>query len=250
MGCQMIEQVEGIILNEKSYGETSKIVNLLTKEYGIIGLMAKGAKQMKSPLRSVTGKLTYGKFYIIYKKDKLSLLTNADVLHYFKEIKRDIDRISYASFLLELTEQVSRHTDSHALYDLLISALIKIDEGFDPMVITNIIELKYLDFLGVMPILDGCAICGKQTGIVTLSSSSGGYVCKHCLKQQEHIVDIKVIKLIRMFYYVDIAKIEKLEIKPLYKHQINTFLDEYYDRYTGLYLKSKDFIKNLHKIIK
>ena len=111
----MIEQVEGIILNEKSYGETSKIVNLLTKEYGIIGLMAKGAKQMKSPLRSVTGKLTYGKFYIIYKKDKLSLLTNADVLHYFKEIKRDIDRISYASFLLELTEQVSRHTDSHEI---------------------------------------------------------------------------------------------------------------------------------------
>lgn len=246
----MIEAVEGIIINEKSYGETSKILNVLTKEYGVIGIMAKGAKQMKSPLRSVTGKLTYGKFYIYYKPDKLSLLSNVDIINYFKNIKRDIDMISYASFLVELTEQVSRHTDSLSLYDLLISALIKIDEGFDPMVITNIIELKYLDYLGVMPVLDSCSVCGAKTGIVTLSSSLGGYVCKNCINLNEHPIDPKVIKLIRMFYYVDIAKIEKLEIKSQYKNQINTFLDEYYDRYTGLYLKSKDFMKNLNKIIK
>ena len=62
----MIEKVEGIVLNEKSYGEKSKIINVLTKEYGLIGLMAKGAKAIKSPLCSVTGKLTYGYFYIIY----------------------------------------------------------------------------------------------------------------------------------------------------------------------------------------
>lgn len=246
----MIEAVEGIIINEKSYGETSKILNVLTREYGMIGIMAKGAKQMKSPLRSVTGKLTYGKFYIYYKQDKLSILSNVDIINYFKNIKRDIDMISYASFLLELTEQVSRHTDSLALYDLLISALIKIDEGFDPMVITNVIELKYLDYLGVMPVLDSCCMCGAKTGITTLSSSLGGYVCKNCTKQIEHSIDPKVIKLIRMFYYVDIAKIEKLQIKAQYKNQINTFLDEYYDRYTGLYLKSKEFMKHLTNIIK
>ena len=44
----MIEKVEGIVLNVRSYGETSKILNVLTKEHGIIGLMAKGAKGMKS----------------------------------------------------------------------------------------------------------------------------------------------------------------------------------------------------------
>ena len=29
--------------------------------------------------------------------------------------------------------------------------------------------------------------------------------------------------------------------------EINKFLDEYYDKYTGLYLKSKDFLKNIVK---
>ena len=30
--------------------------------------------------------------------------------------------------------------------------------------------------------------------------------------------------------------------------EINDFLDNYYDRYTGLYLKSKSFVKELAKI--
>jgi len=51
-----------------------------------------------------------------------------------------------------------------------------------------------------------------------------------------------------MFYYVDISKISKLEISKEAKYEINKFLDEYYDRYTGLYLKSKNFINNLNKL--
>ena len=70
----MIEKVEGIVLNERDYSETSKIIYVLTKEYGYISILAKGAKQMKSPLRSVTRKLTYGTFHIYYKPEKLVML--------------------------------------------------------------------------------------------------------------------------------------------------------------------------------
>lgn len=66
----MIE-VEGIVLTSQDYGETSKIINVITKEYGIIGMIAKGARSIKSNLRSTTDKLSYGRFYIYYKKDKL-----------------------------------------------------------------------------------------------------------------------------------------------------------------------------------
>lgn len=242
----MIE-VEGIVISEKAYGETSKIINVFTKEYGIIGLMAKGARTMKSPLRSVTEKLTYGKFFIHYKKDKLSLLTEVNILNNFKVIKKDIDKISYASFLLELSEQVYRQNQNTDIYELLISALIKINENFDPLVITNIIELKYLDYLGVLPLLDSCACCGTKNNIITLSSEKGGYICSKC-RVNELIISTKSIKLIRMYYYVNIDKIEKLEVGIQSKDEINLFLDNYYDRYTGLYLKSKNFVKELANI--
>ena len=242
-----IEEVEGIIASETNYGETSKIINVITKEKGLIGIMAKGCKSIKSPLRSVTSKLTYGTFIIYYKEGKLSTLKEVNVINSFKNLKKDISSISYAAYMLELSEGVIKQSKNTKIFDLLIESLTKIDEGFDPLVIMNILELKYLDFLGVMPILDGCAICGNPHGIVTLSSYRGGYVCDKCYTN-EKMVSEKTIKLIRMFHYVDIAKISKLDISRESKNEINMFLDDYYSRYTGLYLKSKKFIKNLQKI--
>ena len=51
-----------------------------------------------------------------------------------------------------------------------------------------------------------------------------------------------------MLKYVDISKISKLDVSDVVKKEINTFIDEYYDRYSGLYLKSKDFLKNIVKL--
>lgn len=243
----MIESVEGIILSTHDYSETSKILNVITKKYGIIGVMAKGSRSLKSNLRSVTDKLTYGNFQIYYKENKLSILSSVDVIDNFKNIKKDIIKISYASFILELTGQVIKQNDNLNIYDLLINGLLKINEGYDPLVIMNMIELKYLYYLGVMPVLDSCAKCGNTSSIATLSSKAGGYLCNKCLTN-EKVVSEKTIKLIRMFYYVDISKISKIEISDESKEEINNFLDEYYDSYTGLYLKSKNFIKNLNKL--
>lgn len=242
-----LEEVTGIIVNETNYGETSKILNVITKEKGLISVMAKGCKNLKSPLRSVSSKLTYGTFIIYYKENKISTLKEVSVLDNFKNLKKDITSISYAAYMLELSEGVIKQNNDPRIFYLLIQSLKKIDEGFDPLVIMNILELKYLEFLGVMPIIDSCAMCGKKTGIVTLSSYRGGYVCKDCYTNETMVSD-KTIKLIRMFYYVDISKITKLDISLKSKNEINLFLDDYYSRYTGLYLKSKSFIKNLQKL--
>ena len=242
----MVIDVEGIILNVKNYGDTSRIIDIFTSDYGIIGVMAKGCKSMKSNLRSVTDKLTYATFTIYYKKDKLSILSEASVINNFSNIKKDIEKISYASFLLDLTYQVYKQNDDNSLYNLLISALIKINDNFNPLIITNIIELKYLDYLGVVPNLYGCAICGSKS-VVTLSSDKGGYLCSKC-RTNEPIVSEKAIKLVRMYTLVDINKISKLDINKDVVFEVNRFIDDYYDRYTGLYLKSKTFLKNINSI--
>lgn len=240
----MIENVEGIILNTRNYNETSKILDIFTKKYGVIGVIAKGCKSLKSNLRSVTDKLTYATFTIYYKKDKLSILTEASVINNFSNIKKDITSISYASYLLDLTNQVYKQNNSTDLYNYLISALNKINEGFNPLVITNIIELKYLDYLGIMPNLEGCIVCGSKN-VITLSSDKGGYLCKNCVTNEPKSSD-KAIKLVRMYYYVDIDKISKLDLSKDVINEVNNFIDDYYDRYTGLYLKSKNFLKNLN----
>ena len=242
----MIKDIIGIVISEQDYKESSKLVKIITKD-GIISMIAKGSRKLKSDLRISTTKLTYGTFTMYYKEDSLSTLTSVDIIDNFKNIKKDIIKISYASYLLDLAVQVIKQNKCEDVFNILVDSLKKIDEGFDSMVITNILELKYLDYLGVMPIIDECSICGSKTSIATISGRDGGYVCNNCLTN-ELIVDEKTIKLIRMFCYVDISKISKLEISDKVKLEINNFLDEYYDKYTCLYLKTKDFLKNLSKL--
>lgn len=241
-----MKDIEGIIISEKPYSETSKLLKIITKE-GIIDLIAKGSRTLKSELRSVTSKMTYGVFHIHYKENKLSTLVNVDIIDNLKNIKKDINKISYASFLIELASQVINQNNNENIYTILVSSLKKIEEGYDYFIITNIVELKYLDYLGVMPILDECAICGNKNSITTVSGSRGGLICKNCFTN-ELIVDEKTIKLLRMLYYVDIDKISNTNINEKIKKEVNNFIDEYYDLYTGLYLKSKSFLKNLNKI--
>lgn len=239
----MIEEINGIIIQEVDYGESSKILTVLSKEHGIISLISKGCKNLKSPLRSVSQKMIYGVFQIYYKENKLSILSDVDVINDFKNIKKDIYKISAASYLIDLTNQVVKESKKN-VFEILINALLKIEENFDFKALISIVELKYLDNLGVLPILDSCAICGNKTSIITISGNSGGYLCKNC-RTNELIVSDKTIKLIRMFYYVDISKIENLNISEEIEKEIDNFLTEYYEKYTGLYLKSKDFLRRI-----
>lgn len=238
-----IIEIEGIVIDEKLYGETSKILNIITKDKGVIGVLAKGAKRLKSPLRSISERFCYANFNVSYKENKLSILISADVINPFRNIKKDIKKLSYLNFLSELTSGVIKQNNDKRIYDIYLSSILKIEEGFDPVVITNILELKYLSFLGVSPKLNGCVLCGNEN-VVTVSSDKGGFVCKdHALN--DYIVSVKTIKLIRLLEYVDISKISKLDVSEEVKKEINDFLDDYYDRYTGLYLKSKKFLKNI-----
>ncbi len=131
--------------------------------------------------------------------------------------------------------------------ELLKDTLEKIEEGLNPEGLTNILELKLLNYLGVAPSIDSCTHCGSEKQIITLSSDKGGYICKNCY-QNEPLVSDKTIKMIRMYYYVDIKNISKLEVSKEVTREINQFLDDYYDRYTGLYMKSKEFIKRINQL--
>ena len=242
-----IESIEGIILTETNYSESSKILNIFTKEHGLLGVMSKGCRNMKSKLRGVSRKLIYGTIHIYYKPNGLSTLIGIDVINSFSKTIMDLEKVSYASFILDLTHQVIKQNDDTEIFDLLKDTLIKIEEGLNPLALTNILELKLLDYLGVSPSIDYCSNCGSDKQIVTLSSDVGGYICKNCYNN-EPLVSDKTIKMIRMYYYVDISSISTIKISDDIKRQINNFLNKYYDRYTGLYLKSKEFLNNIINI--
>ncbi len=246
----MLKKIEGIVLNETPFRDTSKIINVFT-ENGVKGLICKGAMNIKNKNRVTSMKLTLGRFNIYDKTDKLSTLSDSDVINYFPHTRSDITLISYASYLCDLVYQtLKQNLDSEEIkeiYNIFKNALLKIEDGFDPMIITNIVEVKLLDFLGVGLNLTNCTLCGSSKNIVTLSTERGGLICKNCY-QGERLIPINIVKVINMYYLVDINSISKLSLKRDLVNEINCFLNNYYDDYTGLYLKSKSFLKTIEKL--
>ena len=233
----MYKKIDGIIVSEYPFEESSKIINILTKD-GEYNIIAKGAKKIKSPFFAVTNKFTLGIFNIQYKEKGLSKLIDADIINNYSTIKKDINKVSYVTYITELCLKVYKHESSSNIYDLYLASLNKINEGYNYEVIFNILRLKLLDYLGIMPIIDRCVVCGNTHDIVTISSYLGGYVCKNCLRN-EKVISTKSIKLIRMLYLVDISKLNKLDISKDVLKELEEFTEDYYDRYSGIYLKSK-----------
>ena len=245
----MIKKYKGIVISAIDYKEGSKIINLFTEKDGIIGIIARGAKKINSKLSTGTNTLSYGYYYVNEKEisSTIRILSEIEIIDNFKNIRKDIIKSNYAIYLLELSTKVYKHEKNKEIYNHLIKSLHKINEGYNPRFICTILELKMLDYLGIKPVIDKCVNCGNTDNIVTISSYKGGYLCNNC-KNGEKIFNLKTIQLIRMFYYVDIEKIKKLEISDNIINEIDIFVDDYYDRYSGLYLKSKDLLKKIAKI--
>ena len=115
--------VEGIILNETNYGETSKILNILTKEYGYISVMSKGSRTLKSRLRGISMRLVYGEFVITYKKSGISILQEGNVLDSLKNILTDINKMTFAIYLIDLFKSIlkeSFHEEHHRTLDTAV----------------------------------------------------------------------------------------------------------------------------------
>lgn len=235
----MIKKIKGIVVKEIAYKDTSKIIDVFTKD-GIYSVIAKGAKKVKSPLFLGTTFLSNSNF-VIYEKENLSTLKSVDIINSYKNIIRDIKRISAATYLVNLCIQVYKQNNNSEIYDLLLLGLDKIDECLDVLALVNIIEVKLLKYLGLKLHLDNCVVCGGND-ITYLSIDYSGYLCKNCSKIS---MDKKILKLIKVYDKVDLKKLDSFNVSNDIVSVIDKFIDEYYLKYTGLYLQSKKFFKSV-----
>ena len=240
----MDEGVEGIILYVTPFKESSEILQVLTKEYGLIGLLCRGSKKIKSKFLNKTRIYNYAKFFINYKNEGLSLVKEIDVIDYFTYFHQDITLITYLSYLGNLTYQVVKQDNDPEILNLLLIILKKISAGLDPLVLTNILEIKYLKYLGINLNLESCIKCGKNEHIKTLNGAVGGLICSDCY-QKEYIVSLKTIVMIKNYQHINVEKIKEIKISPLVKTEINLFLSNYYETFTGLYVKNKELLNKL-----
>lgn len=239
----MVRKFVGIVLREVPYRESSSIISVLTEDNGIMGFLALGCKRKNSHLGGVTAPLTYGEFCVNYRERGLCTLIEVGVINSFLKLRRNLVSNACSLYLLELAGRVYEQEEDMDIFEILIKSLVKINDGVDAVVMTLVLSLKFLKPLGITPNFNGCVECGN-TDVVTLSSYKGGFLCVDHLGD-EKMVDVRTLKIIRMLYYIDIDRINSLDLSGEIVQEIVCFISDYYDRYSGIYLKSKDFLQRI-----
>ncbi|MGJ7921406.1 DNA repair protein RecO [Neobacillus sp. LXY-4] len=247
----MLQKCEGIVIRTTDYGETNKVVTLYTREWGKVGVMARGAKKTNSRLSAVTQLFTYG-YFLIQKGNGLGSLQQGEMISSLRSIREDIFLTAYASYIVDLTDKATadEKRPNPFLFELLHQTLSLMNEGYDLAILTNIYEMKMLDLFGLHPCLNQCSVCSNTDGHFSFSVREGGFICHRCLEQDPYSIKISpaTVKLLRLFYYFDLSRLGNIDVKPETKAQLKQVITAYYEEYSGLHLKTKKFLNQIDKM--
>ncbi|OIJ16138.1 DNA repair protein RecO [Anaerobacillus arseniciselenatis] len=246
----MLQKVEGIVIRTTDYGESNKILTLYTRELGKIGVMARGAKRPKSRLSSISQLFTHGQ-YVFQKTSGLGVLNQGEIISSFRDLRADIFLTAYSAYIVELLDKLTEQNEKNPyLFEFLYQTFHFIDEGYDYEILTRIFEIKMLRVAGVGLHVDGCTHCGANEGEFSFSVKEGGFLCHCCLHVDNKTLKISAAtaKLLRLFYYFELNRLGSISVKQETKIQLKQIVEEYYDEYSGLHLKSKRFLNQLDKM--
>lgn len=245
----MLQKCEGIVIRTTDYGETNKIITLYTREWGKLGVMARGAKKPNSRLSSITQLFTHG-YFLVQRGTGLGSVQQGEMITSLRGIGEDIFLTAYASYIVELTDKCTEEKKpNHFQFELLFQTLNYMNEGYDSDVLMNIYEMKMLNVLGLYPILNQCSVCGSTDGHFSFSIREGGLICHLCLAKDPYHFKISqpTVKLLRLFYYIDLSRLGNISVKEETKAELKKVITAYYEEYSGLYLKTKKFLNSMEQ---
>src|SRR5580765_1767973 len=149
----MDERASGLILRVYPLTETSLIIHWLTREFGRIATVAKGARRIKSPFR--------GKLDLFYSAEFTFARSRRSELHNLREIslrethsalRRDLTILQQASYCAALVEQATeKETPLPEVFELMDGLLRYLPNQPAQAQTVFSFELRLLDELGLAP---------------------------------------------------------------------------------------------------
>ena len=174
--------VKGIVLRVTPTKEADYILTLLTDALGKVAVVARGARRKGSRIAAGSELLAFSEL-TLYQRGNWYYLDEASTISLFDGIRQDIELLSLASYFAEMTECVTAEDEPvPEVLSLLLNALYALSELKKPQrLVKAAFELKLLALSGYEPLLDGCAVCGKEEPDAPVFDAQQGVVlCRGC----------------------------------------------------------------------
>jgi DNA repair protein RecO (recombination protein O) len=115
-----------IVLRRTNYGEADRILQLLTPT-GKKSVMAKGARREKSRLAGGIELFAICEAVIVEGRGDMGTLTSSRLVHFYRHIIEDYDRMQFAYTAIKLVSSASEMVDGPQWYDVLVETLAGLD---------------------------------------------------------------------------------------------------------------------------
>lgn len=183
------ESTAAIVLRARDYSESDRIVTLLTREFGKLSGIAKGAKASRrrferklEPFSHVT------LFFRRRPQGQLVFITRAEAGDAMPPLEDDLAKIALGSYMLELADALtSEEAEAADAYQVLARALETLGGGAVTLAMRQSFELNLLRAAGFGLEFAHCRICGLADadggGAVYFVVARGGIVCARCRPQ-------------------------------------------------------------------
>ena len=141
-------RTEAIVLHRTKYGETDRILILLTPE-GRKSCVAKGVRKEKSKLAGGIEMFTVSDV-VIHESEKsdMGILTSAKMLKNYMGIVADLDRFELGSKIIKMTNNISSNIDSPEFFSLVKQCFWALDKNLNRDLVESFFLLNLMRISG------------------------------------------------------------------------------------------------------
>ena len=178
-----------LIARSVDYGETDRILTLLTETGGKISALARGARRSRKRFGAALSLFVLGRAELVAPRREGALwrLERFEAMEDLGgRISVDLGRVTHGSYILEVTRELwPSEAHEPAIFGLVIEALRAVAATSPSPSLLRSFELGLLKEIGLAPSFDRCVDCGAvisddAPGPFGFSATSGGIICGGC----------------------------------------------------------------------
>jgi len=184
---------QALVLREVSYKEADKILTLLTREAGKLTVTSRGCRRKNSPLAASSQLLSWSDM-VLYEHQGRWSIKEATAQRLFTGVQGDLIQFSLACYFSQLTELLAVEGEiSPELLSLLLNSLHILEQGELPLSqVKAVFELRLMCLSGYTPMLEPCAICGKEPAQGRFHLRDGVLHCAACRSRPDSGITVPV----------------------------------------------------------
>ena len=226
----MFIKTEGVVLREVEYNDADKLLDILTRDRGLMTVRARGVRRRASELKSACQLLTYSEFTLFENRGRYTI-NEASSLEQFRQLREDIELLALGSYFAQAASVIAQEdAPNPELLSLLLNSLYALGRLQKPQLLVKAaFELRLACLAGFSPEVSACVVCGSAAP--DRFNLSGGFThCSSCHTEEDGIrmpLDPSVLQAMRYIVWCEPKKLFAFRLGEEAMRQLSGLTEAY-----------------------